>query len=104
MDATKWKPGGKKHVLQTYANLHKHKLFGEHWLWVAMERVAAGEDEAEVMSDYGYTKTKRWEDHGRCLMAAHRAQLPSEARDLYGGGCGCPQCEEVRALMMGPNA
>jgi len=41
---------------------------------------------------------QRWQDHGRQLMASHRAQLPSEARDLYGGGCGCNQCEEVRAL------
>ena len=54
MDEIKWKPGGEKHVLQTYASLHKHKLFGEHWAWVALERMAAGENEAEVMRDYGY--------------------------------------------------
>jgi predicted DNA-binding transcriptional regulator AlpA len=59
MDATKWKAGGKEQVLQTYVNLHKHKLFGEHWLWVALERVAAGENEAEVMRDYGYTISRK---------------------------------------------
>ena len=46
---------------------------------------------------------RRWEDHGRSLLASHRAQLPSEAADLYGGGCGCPQCAEVLALLKGPN-
>lgn len=35
----------------------------------------------------------------RQVMADHRAQLPSEARDLYGGGCGCPQCELARAAV-----
>ena len=34
------------------------------------------------------------------IMAAHRGQLPSECADLYGGGCGCPQCEQVRALLV----
>lgn len=42
---------------------------------------------------------QRWQDHGRQLMASHRAQLPIEARDIYGDGCGCNQCEEVRALL-----
>lgn len=35
----------------------------------------------------------------RRVMADHRAQLPSESRDLYGGGCGCPQCEHARAAI-----
>lgn len=35
----------------------------------------------------------------RRVMADHRAQLPSESRDLYGGGCGCPQCEQARAAI-----
>ena len=34
------------------------------------------------------------------IMAAHRGQLPSECADLYGGGCGCPQCEQARALLV----
>lgn len=33
------------------------------------------------------------------IMAAHRGQLPSECADLYGGGCGCQQCEQARALL-----
>lgn len=37
----------------------------------------------------------------REMMAAHRAQLPSEARDLYGGGCGCPLCERARGVLEG---
>lgn len=48
-----WNWGGKKHVLQTYLNLHEGKI-GAHWLWVAIERVVAGEPEREVMKDYGY--------------------------------------------------
>jgi hypothetical protein len=48
-------------------------------------------------------KLLQWEAHGRCLLAAHRGQLPSEAADLYGGGCGCPQCADVLALLKGPN-
>lgn len=58
MPETKWKPSGKDQVLQTYANLHKRKLVGEHWLWVALERVANGENEAEVMADYGYIEMR----------------------------------------------
>ena len=46
---------------------------------------------------------QKWQQHGRCLLAAHRGQLPSEAADLYGGGCGCPQCAEVLALLKGSN-
>lgn len=40
-----------------------------------------------------------WEQHGRALLAAHRGQLPSEAADLYGGGCGCNQCNLVLELL-----
>lgn len=46
---------------------------------------------------------QEWQEHGRCLLAAHRGQMPSEAADLYGGGCGCPQCAEVLALLKGSN-
>lgn len=33
------------------------------------------------------------------MMTAHRAQLPSETRDLYGGGCGCPHCNAARDII-----
>src|SRR3990167_1814512 len=42
-------------VLDTYCDLHRNKIFSR-WLWVAIERVVAGEPEAEVMKDYGYVK------------------------------------------------
>lgn len=29
-----------------------------HWLWVALSRVAAGEDVDQVMRDYGWERTK----------------------------------------------
>ncbi len=45
--------GGKKHVLETYLKLHEHRI-GAHWMWVAIERLVAGEPEVEVMEDYGY--------------------------------------------------
>lgn len=40
-------------ILATHYALTKDK-FGEHWLYVAAERLSAGETEAEVMLDYGY--------------------------------------------------
>jgi len=45
--------GGKQHVLKTYEKLHEGKI-GAHWLWVAIERIANGEPEIEVMRDYEY--------------------------------------------------
>ena len=48
-----WKPHGKQHVLKTYELLHEGKI-GAHWIWVALERIANGEPELEVMRDYGY--------------------------------------------------
>jgi len=51
----RWQHGGKTAVLNTYVRLHEGKI-GAHWLWVALERVSLGEDEAEVMEDYGYRR------------------------------------------------
>lgn len=45
--------GAKQHILRTYIKLHQGKI-GAHWIWVALERIANGEDETEVMSDYCY--------------------------------------------------
>ena len=42
-------------VSQTFEKLHENKAFA-HWLWVAIERVVAGEPVEEVMADYGYKK------------------------------------------------
>ena len=50
---TEWVRGGKQHVLKTYEKLHEGKI-GAHWLWVAIERIANGEPEIEVMRDYEY--------------------------------------------------
>jgi len=50
---TKWDRGGEKHVLKTYVRLHKGKI-GAHWIWIALERIANGEPELEVMRDYEY--------------------------------------------------
>lgn len=40
-------------VLETYLKLHEGKI-GDHWLWCALERVARGEKEFDVLCDYGY--------------------------------------------------
>lgn len=40
-------------VLKTYLNLHEGKI-GAHWLWCAIERIARGESESNVLWDYGY--------------------------------------------------
>jgi hypothetical protein len=33
---------------------HKDYIIGQHWLSVAYERICAGEDEHDVLADYGY--------------------------------------------------
>lgn len=40
-------------ILDTYLKLHEGKI-GAHWLWCAMERMARGESELDVLLDYGY--------------------------------------------------
>lgn len=50
---TKWKHGDRQNVLRTYLRLHQDKL-GAHWLWCAIEQIAAGEPEGKVMAAYGY--------------------------------------------------
>ena len=51
--AEHFEPGGAEGVLSTYLKLHDGKL-GMHWLWAAIERIAAGEIEVDVLDDYGY--------------------------------------------------
>lgn len=53
MGESNWKRGGKAIVLDTYEKLHEGKL-GAHWIWFALERIANGEMEQDVMRDYGY--------------------------------------------------
>ena len=48
-----WGRGGKPHVLRTYERLHANKI-GAHWIWIALERIASGEPEIDVLLDYGY--------------------------------------------------
>lgn len=62
-----WLRGQNGRVLQTYIDLHRNRIIGQHWLWVAVERIAAGEDEAEVMADYG------WQRAAAEMPAEHRA-------------------------------
>lgn len=52
-----WQRGGRERVWNTYAALHADKI-GAHWLWIAIERIVAGEREEEVMRDYGYMPTR----------------------------------------------
>ena len=49
-----FRPGGATRVLRMYLKLSRKKLIGEHWLWCALERVANGEPERQVMADYMY--------------------------------------------------
>ena len=41
-------------ILNTYLALHENKVIGCHWIWAALERIAAGENEQDVLADYGY--------------------------------------------------
>ncbi len=71
-----WKRGGKKHVLDTYIKLHESKL-GAHWIWVALERISAGESEQSVMSDYGYQTAQQAEIITN-LQKQHESDLQKE--------------------------
>ena len=42
-------------ILKTYLRLHEGKI-GAHWLWSAIERIVIGEDEMDVLGDYGYIR------------------------------------------------
>lgn len=61
-----------KQVLETYARLHAGKL-GAHWLWVAIERIVAGDSEEEVMRDFGYVPEQ----------GLRKGETPQETRDVY---------------------
>jgi len=50
--------GAKQKILGVYANLHQHKL-GAHWLWCAIERIANGEPESQVLAEFGYAAQDR---------------------------------------------
>lgn len=41
-------------VLRTYLALHSRKLVGMHWLWAAIEQIAAGQPASKVLAHYGY--------------------------------------------------
>jgi hypothetical protein len=57
----RFKRGGADDILRTYLRLHERtgKIIGEHWLWCALERIAAGERETDVMADYDYARDTR---------------------------------------------
>jgi len=52
----RFKRGGADDILRTYLRLHERtgKIIGEHWMWCALERIAHGEPELQVMADYMY--------------------------------------------------
>lgn len=51
-----FKRGGANEILRTYLRLHERtgRIFGEHWIWCALERIANGEPEEQVLNDYMY--------------------------------------------------
>lgn len=61
LDAKHWQRGGRQNVLGTYLHLHKGKL-GQHWLYAAADRIAAGDDEDKIMADYGYERKENRND------------------------------------------
>lgn len=44
-----------RRIVEIVTKLHAGKATA-HWLWVALSRVAAGEDVEQVMRDYGWEK------------------------------------------------
>ena len=55
LDPKHWPCGGRKFVLGTYLKLATGVL-SPHWLYAAADRIAAGDDEAVVMADFGYER------------------------------------------------
>ena len=51
-----FKRGATDNILRTYLRLHERtgRIIGEHWIWCALERIAAGEPEERVLNDYMY--------------------------------------------------
>ena len=49
---------GAEQVLRSYLRLHEltGQTVSQHWLAAAVDRVAAGESETDVMADYGYVR------------------------------------------------
>lgn len=84
--------------LRQYAMLDGEQLES---LWRELDelRGALYDEQHGISFHLRDARLQGWQDHGRRLLAAHRGQLPSEAADLYGGGCGCTQCAEVLALL-----
>lgn len=82
---------GGKHILDTYYALHANRLIGTHWLWSAIERIAAGENEAEVMSDLSMSERNEWSQelttlhegsqdwHVVCMMLAEEVRRLRDA-------------------------
>ncbi len=50
-------------ILRIYTQLHEHKMF-QHWMWSAVERIAAGDDPAEVFKEFGYVRERRGGKNG----------------------------------------
>lgn len=88
-------------VIDTYIKLHAGKI-GQHWLWAAIERVVAGDAEAEVMRDFGYVSESldtadrlevlerehaeffnRWHEERRKRESMEQAVLQHRADVLY---------------------
>lgn len=79
--------------LEAWQEKHREYCGGEfHLLYTAQPASGAVPDDSPAATATLLAFVAR-------IMRDHRAQLPSETRDLYGGGCGCPQCDEARQLL-----
>lgn len=59
------------YLLDVYEKLHRDKIT-THWLIVAVERIANGEPERDVMKDYGYEYT--YKPKGPFLLPGNESQ------------------------------
>ncbi len=66
-------------MLDTYIRLHEKITVGEHWLWVALERIASGEPEKDVLADYGYMWARPIVHNGEVRGASRLAGEASSA-------------------------
>ena len=83
--------------IAAYLSIHEGKA-GQHWLGAAIQRLAAGDNEAEIMSDFGYVPLARVATLEKALNdALDVAKRYGKHSPLSYEGT-CLLCDELRAI------
>ncbi len=82
-----------RQALVDYGLLHDGKM-GQHWIYAAAGRLAAGDNEAAVLADFGYTKDRKALDLAMHLGQQLAGECVELERLVHGwevAELGCPQ-------------